>query len=148
MKTFRHRRLILKMSARKGAAAVEFALLLPLLFTMVLGLMEIGRGAMVSKTLDNAVRNGAQVAAQSNSSNATVISRINSVLTANNITAANATITIKVKDVVADVSTANPNDKISITVSISVSSASLTNFCVSLYQNMTFSSTLTVLRQG
>ena len=92
--------------------------------------------------------NDAQVAVQPASSNATVTSRINSVLTANNITAANATITIKVNGVVADVSTASPNDKMSVTVSIPASSTSLTNFCVSIFQNATFSSTLTVMRLG
>ncbi len=97
------RRFKKKRSSRGGAAVVEFALLLPLLCTVTLGMMEIGRGAMVSKIVSDAARNGAQVAALPTSSNATVTSRINSVLTASNITAANATITILVNDVVADV---------------------------------------------
>jgi Flp pilus assembly protein TadG len=137
-----------KKNSRRGAAVVEFALLLPLLCTITLGMMEIGRGAMVSKIVSDAARNGAQVAALPTASNATVTSRINSVLTASNIAAANATITILVNGVAADVATASPNDKITVTVSIAASKTNLTNFSVSLYQNVTFSGTLTIMRQG
>jgi len=103
---------------------------------------------MVSRALSTAARNGAQVAViPTTMSNATVISRINSVLTDNNLTPANATIRILVKGVLADVSTATTDDKITVTVSIAASQTSLTNFSVSLLQNMTYSGTITMMRQ-
>jgi Flp pilus assembly protein TadG len=135
-------------TARKGAAVVEFALIMPLLCTVTLGMLEIGRGQMVGRILDNAAQNGAQVASLSTSSNSTVTTQINSVLTAGNLTPGNATITILVNGASADVSTASANDKITITVSIPASSTSLTNFSMSLLKNSTFSSTMVVMRQG
>ncbi|MGA2258203.1 MAG: TadE family protein [Thermoguttaceae bacterium] len=138
----------IKKTARQGAVVVELALLSPLLCTLTLGMMEMGRGSMVCTILSTAARNGAQVAALPTSSNATVISRINNVLTANNITAANATITILVNGAVADVSSANANAEITVTVSIPASQTCLTNFSVPLLQNTTFSATLTMIRLG
>ena len=135
-----------KKTAGRGAAVVELALLLPLLCSMALGILEIGRASMVCTILSTAARNGAQVAALPTSSNATVISRINSVLTASNITAANATITILVNGAVADVSTAQGNNQVTVTVSIPASQTNLTNFNMSLYPNAVFSATLTMIR--
>jgi Flp pilus assembly protein TadG len=141
----RHRQ---NQNARKGAAAVEFALLLPLLCTIVLGLMEIGRGTMVSTIMYNAATNGAQIAAMPGETSANVTTRINSVLTANNITASNATVSILVNGSAADCSTAVLNDKITVSVSIPASQTSLTNFSTSLLTNTTFTGTLTVMRQN
>jgi Flp pilus assembly protein TadG len=137
-----------KQEARKGAAAVEFAILLPLLCTIVLGLMEIGRGTMVSTIMYNAATNGAQLAAMPGETTANVTDRINSVLTANNITASKATISILVNGATADASTAVANDKITVSVSIPASQTSLTNFSTTLLTNTTFTGTLTVMRQN
>ena len=43
---------------RKGTAAVEFALVAPLLCVMILGMLEIGRALQVQQALTNAVREG------------------------------------------------------------------------------------------
>ncbi|MEQ8848847.1 TadE/TadG family type IV pilus assembly protein [Botrimarina sp.] len=48
---------------RTGAAAVEFAIVAPLFFMMVLGCIEIGRALMVQQVLVNASRVGAREAA-------------------------------------------------------------------------------------
>jgi len=135
-------------AARRGAAVVELALVLPLLCTITLGMMEVGRGSMICTALSTAAQNGAMVAALPPADNNDVTRCINSVLSDNNITAANATIQILVNGVVKDVSTAKANDKITVTVSIAASQTRLTNFSVSLYENATFSATLTVMRQG
>ncbi len=141
------RRCPVKKKARKGASAVEFALILPLLCAFAMGMMEIGRAAMVCSIMTNASLNGAQVAETSTSSNSTVTSAINSVLAANNITPANATISIQVNGATADCSTANANDKVSVTVSIPASKVNLTSFNMVLLKSATFSGALTVMRQ-
>lgn len=57
---------------RSGAATVETALVLPIFFMVMLGLVEIGRAFMVSQLLTNAAREGARVAIMNNSTNAEV----------------------------------------------------------------------------
>ena len=47
---------------RQGAAAVEFALIAPLFFFLVLGMIELGRAVMVQQVLTNASREGARMA--------------------------------------------------------------------------------------
>ncbi|WP_426938701.1 TadE/TadG family type IV pilus assembly protein [Pseudarthrobacter sp. S3] len=50
----------------RGAAAVEFAILLPLLLLLVLGTIEFGRAYNAQITLTNAARDGARVMAIAN----------------------------------------------------------------------------------
>ncbi len=49
----------------RGAAAVEFALLLPLLLIMVVGMVEFGRAISQSNALERGLRAGASFAARS-----------------------------------------------------------------------------------
>jgi Flp pilus assembly protein TadG len=50
----------------RGAAAVEFAILLPLLLMLVLGTIEFGRAYNAQITLTNAARDGVRVMAIAN----------------------------------------------------------------------------------
>ena len=50
-------------AARRGAAAVELALILPLLMTFLFGIWEVGRFLDAMQTLQSAVREGARQAA-------------------------------------------------------------------------------------
>lgn len=50
----------------RGAAAVEFALVVPVLLTLVLGIMEFGRAYNIQTTLSNAARDGVRVMALQN----------------------------------------------------------------------------------
>ena len=52
--------------SERGAAAVEFALLLPLLLMLVLGTIEFGRAYNAQITLTNAARDGVRVMAIAN----------------------------------------------------------------------------------
>ena len=54
----------------RGAAAVEFALVVPLLLLLVLGIAEFGRAYNISATLANAARTGARTMALENSASA------------------------------------------------------------------------------
>jgi Flp pilus assembly protein TadG len=49
---------------RRGVAAVEFALLAPVLLILLGGLWEVGRLVEVKQVMDNAAREGARLAAQ------------------------------------------------------------------------------------
>jgi Flp pilus assembly protein TadG len=52
---------------RRGAVVVEAALVLPICFAFLLGLIEFGRLVMVRQLLDNAAREGARLAVVSTS---------------------------------------------------------------------------------
>jgi Flp pilus assembly protein TadG len=53
-------------SSERGAVAVEFAILAPLLIMLLLGIMEFGRAYNVQESLSNAAREGVRVMAISN----------------------------------------------------------------------------------
>ncbi len=71
---FRQRRSALRSSTatRNGAAVVEMALVLPIFFMVVLGIVEFGRAMMVGQLVTNAARHGARIAIVEGSTNATV----------------------------------------------------------------------------
>jgi Flp pilus assembly protein TadG len=54
----------------RGAAAVEFALVVPLLLILVLGIFEFGRAYNIQTTLSAAAREGVRVMALENSASA------------------------------------------------------------------------------
>src|SRR4051812_13140368 len=59
-------------SRRRGVAAVEFAVLLPLLILMLAGVWEVGRYVEVQQLLSTAVREGGRQAATGNKNLAAV----------------------------------------------------------------------------
>jgi TadE-like protein len=56
---------------RRGVAVVEFAVVLPLLLLLLVGIWELGRIIHVQIVLNNAARDGARLAAQANIVNTT-----------------------------------------------------------------------------
>lgn len=61
---------------RRGVAAVEFAVVAPIFFLMVLGIIEIGRAMMVQQVLVNASRVGARRAVMLSSNEQAVIDAV------------------------------------------------------------------------
>ena len=55
-----------RLRGERGATAVEFAFILPLLIVLVLGIAEFGRAFQVSGTLSAAAREGVRVMALQN----------------------------------------------------------------------------------
>lgn len=53
---------------RRGMMAVEVAIIIPLLLTLILGIMDSARYLMMRQLLDNAAREGARLAAVSTAS--------------------------------------------------------------------------------
>ncbi len=50
--------------SRRAVAAVEFAFLAPVIFSLLLGLWQVGRIVQVKQLMDNAAREGARTASQ------------------------------------------------------------------------------------
>ncbi len=73
-------------STRRGTAAVELAVCLPLLMTLVVGAWEVGRLVEVKQLLCNAVREGGRQAATGTQTTAQVQQYVVNYLTTNGIT--------------------------------------------------------------
>jgi Flp pilus assembly protein TadG len=79
---------------RGGAAAVEFALVAPVFFGFMLGMLEIGRGVMVQQILTSASREGCRQAVLDGATTSAVTTFINSYLTAAAVPSGGTTVNI------------------------------------------------------
>jgi Flp pilus assembly protein TadG len=111
-----------KSVVRRGAQAVEFAVIASVMFVFVLGLIEVGRGIMVQHLLTNAARQGCRVGSIEGKSNSDVAAAVINALSGQNINA--QVLTVQVNDGSADVATAKPGDEVTVLVSIPVGSVS------------------------
>jgi Flp pilus assembly protein TadG len=113
-------------ACRRGTAAVEMAMVLPVFVIAMLGIIELGRAIMVSQLLENASREGARMAILDNTTNAQVTTAAQTFMqNAANIAPSKVTVTINVAGSNgAALSTANPGDLITVTVSTAFSSVS------------------------
>ena len=126
---------------RRGAAAVEFALVSPLLFTVAFGIIEFGRAFMVAETLNTAARNGCRTAVLTGMTNLNVTSAVNQNLTG----ISGTTTTILVNGYSSDVSSAVTGD--SITVQISVPYTQVSMFASPTYLSATTLKANAVMRK-
>src|SRR5882757_936386 len=62
---------------RRGAAAVEFAIVAPVFFLLVFGMVEYGRMIMVQQVITNAAREGARVGVLDGSALSDVTTAVN-----------------------------------------------------------------------
>lgn len=109
---------------RPGTATVEFAIIAPILVTLTMGMMEVTRVAQVKNYLTDTARSGCRLAIESGSTNSSVTSTINAILTANGIDSSKATVTVQVNGVTADASTARKYDQVSVKIQLPISSVS------------------------
>jgi hypothetical protein len=77
---------------RRAAAAVEFALVAPVFFLLVFGMIEYGRMVMVQQVITNASREGARIAVLDGSTTTEVTTRVNEYLTSGSISGATVTV--------------------------------------------------------
>ena len=82
----------LHMGGRRGQSLVEFALVVPILLLMLVGIIEFGRAWNVSQTVTYAARQGSRVAAVLNATGSdpvvardSVVAVVTNVLASNNI---------------------------------------------------------------
>src|SRR5947209_5954111 len=95
---------------RRGVSAVEFAIVLPFLGFLVMGIAEFGRALTARQVLNDAVRKGCRTGVLPNRTSAQITSDVNDILADNGITKTDVTITIQVNGKTVDASTAVQND--------------------------------------
>ncbi len=117
-------RVVLRPSAarrRRGVAAVEFAVIASLLFTLLLGIVEIGRAMMVLELLNNAARNGVRTATINGSTRGDVATAVTNALGGSGITlaAGQPKLSVNGTEVTSDAGWAPASgDTISVSVSV------------------------------
>ena len=85
--------------ARRGAAMVEMALVLPIFLMLILGIIEFGRAMMIANLVTNAAREGARMAVLDGSTNTEVNNAVETFLQSAigaSVTAADIDVTITV----------------------------------------------------
>src|SRR5437660_600594 len=118
--------------ARRGAQTVEFALVLPGFVTVMMGLVEVGRGFMVGgllatlavgtieltrlvqvkHTLTCCAREVCRRAIMPGATDSNIQTNVTSILTANRVAYRDVTITVKVNGAVASIGTAKSGDTV------------------------------------
>lgn len=124
------------------------ALVAPFLVTLLLGICEIGQVQRVQCYLSEAAYTGCVAGSLPGCSNTRVINEVKNVLSASQMHADDAEITIKVNDVIRDVATATRNDKVTVTVAIPVTATSWTGSHFFVSGSSVQSRTIVMLRQG
>lgn len=86
-----------KNSRRRGAVIVEMALILPIFFLVVLGIVEFGRAMMVSNLITNSAREGCRLAILDGTTNTQVETAVKDFLQSSvNVAPTDVTVTITV----------------------------------------------------
>lgn len=116
--------LSIKRNPRRGIATVEFAVIVPLLVLLMMGMLEVTRAIQVKNYLTDAARSSCRLGIQNGKNSQNVTDNINAILTAHSIDPTQATITILVNGSAADVNTAKKYDKISVSIAIPISRVS------------------------
>lgn len=101
---------------RRGAAAVEFAVVAPVMFLLTFGMIEVGSIMMIKNSVTQASRVGVRAASLPNSTNAMVHDRVAEELQMMSLT------TAVVELSPANVSQVAPGDNVTVTVKINPTS--------------------------
>ena len=107
------KKLLNLLKRKNGQSVVEFALILPVLLLMVLGIIEFGRLLETTNVLTSAAREGVRAAAISTPDVSQVNNAANNILSANNITG-------------ASISVNGPNANREVTVTVQITYTPLT----------------------
>ena len=107
---------------RRAVAAVELAVCLPLILTLLLGIWEVGRMIEIQQMLHNAAREGGRQASTGQLTNSDVQDLVKDYLLKAGLPTTNVVVTITDLDTSgADVAAANYLDRIQVVVTIPVS---------------------------
>jgi Flp pilus assembly protein TadG len=105
---------------RLGAAAVEFAVVAPVFFLLVFGMIEFGRMVMIQQVITNASREGARKAVLDGSTESNVKSSVVTYMANGGVTIATSNVTVNP----TDPSAAAAGSPITVTVSVPFSQVS------------------------
>lgn len=130
---------------RRGAAAVEFALVTPLFLLVLAGIMEFGQAFRIEHMLSNASRRGARAAVVDSATTTQVTQKVKTNCEQTlGVNQADVTAQIAVNGTVgADLSLAGEGDEITVTVSVPYSKVGI-GFYANIFSNATLSSTCTL----
>ena len=103
---------------RRGAAAVEFALVAPIFFLMIFGMIEFGRMVMVQQVITNSSREGARIAVLDGTAGAEVVTAVENYLDSARVSGA----TVAVNP--SEPSSAGYGEPVTVTVTIPFSQVS------------------------
>jgi Flp pilus assembly protein TadG len=117
---------------RRGAYAVEFAFVAPVLFAFILGSVEFGRVNMLMHSLDNAVLEGARRGLVVGATSSDVSAKVNALLTACTVRSFTTSSTLN-------------DDNVSVTVSVDMNSNSWTT--PFFFKNKTLTRSITLTRR-
>jgi Flp pilus assembly protein TadG len=111
--------------ARRGAALVEMALVLPIFVAVTLGIVEFGRAMMVGNLVTNAAREGARLGIIDGTSNSEVTQAVRDFMaTAANVLPGDVSVTVTVTEYTGnpsaanEVANANPRDLVTVNVQV------------------------------
>jgi Flp pilus assembly protein TadG len=103
---------------RAGSATVEFAVFVPILAALMLGMFEMGRAINVKDILSDAARKAGRTGILPNKATSDITAEVTNILNDNNISTSQVTMTVLVNGAAADASTAKRGDQISVKISI------------------------------
>jgi len=112
-----------KRFGRRAAAAVEMAVIAPLLLTMIFGVMEFGWVFWVKETLTNATREGCRVAVLPGSTDTDIRDRFNTAVSPTGLNISNGMLTLThatVNNPVETVTVTVPRSQVSLLGNISL----------------------------
>jgi len=132
-------------SSRRGAAAVEFAVVAPLFLLLLAGIIEFGQAFRIEHAISNACRRGARASIVDGSTTNEVVQNIKAQCSGT-LGVSESVITVDVAvngDSPGNLSEAVERDEIGVTVSIPFSEAGV-GFFASTFSNSVLSSTCTL----
>jgi Flp pilus assembly protein TadG len=116
----------LRKQKRVGAAIIEAAIVTPVLFLILLGIVEVARGLMAIHLLNNAAEAGCRVGIVEGQSTASIKTAVTNALTAAGVSG--DSVTVQVNDGSADASTAQAGDEITVIAQVPVKSVTWVPF--------------------
>ncbi len=132
---------------RHGTAALEMALVVPLLMLLSFGMFELSRGWMAKNIVNDAARKGCRTGILPNKANSDIIADVDNILTDNGLDPTKATVTILLNGNSTDVKWAQHGDTVSVQVSVPVSQTAWDGF-IYLKGTQVQSETLVMMRQS
>lgn len=106
-----------RVANRCGAAAVEFAIVAPVFFLLVIGMIEVGRAMMVQQVLINASRVGARQAATAGATSSAVQTAVKDYATSVAVPSVSVSVS-------PDPAAAKSGDTVTVTTSVNYSNVS------------------------